>query len=69
MYYISRDAKPDIQGMKATMEGLMARGIRIADCEGFLQYYNNNREALKDKIKNSYGILISGLAKQRLLKN
>lgn len=56
MYYISRDAKPDIQGMKATMEGLMAHGIRIANCEDVLQYYTNNREALKDKIKNSYGI-------------
>ena len=40
MYHIStKTSKPDIGYMEATIEKLMKRGIRVADCSKILKYY------------------------------
>lgn len=57
MYYIDRKKDtPDIEYMKAEIEKLMARGIRLSDCTSLKEHYTSLREALKLDLRNKYGI-------------
>ncbi len=57
MYHIStKTSKPDIGYMEATIEKLMKRGIRVADCSKILKYYSDLRESLKKDIQLKYNI-------------
>lgn len=57
MYHIdlTKD-KPNIMKMLATMQGIMHRGIRIADCQKIKEHYVNLREVLRANFVEQYGI-------------
>lgn len=57
MYYINRKKdKPDIGYMQAVIEGLMKRGIRLADCNKLKNHYTSLRETLRLDLRDKYGI-------------
>jgi len=57
MYYIDlKKDKPDIGRMEATMDRLMTKGIRLADCNELKTYYAELRETLKNDISEKYYI-------------
>ena len=57
MYRIDRKKdKPDIGYMEATVDKLMQRGIRLADCQKIKTYYMDLSEALKRDIQTKYNI-------------
>lgn len=65
MYHIDRKVdKPDIGYMEATVDKLMQRGIRLADCSKIYEYYSNLKEALSNDIMNKYGIANPNSSKQ-----
>lgn len=57
MYHIDlKKDKPNIMKMLSTMQGIMHRGIRIADCKKIRDYYVNLRSVLKNNFVEQYGI-------------
>ena len=65
MYHIDRKKdKPDIGYMEATIDKLMQKGIRLADCKQLMLYYSGLRESLKSEIQNKYYIENPNSSKQ-----
>lgn len=57
MYHIDRKKdKPDIGYMEATIDKLMQRGIRLADCRALMNYYGGLRDTFKSDIQHKYNI-------------
>lgn len=57
MYHINRkEAKPDIGYLEYTIEKLMNKGIRLANCRKLMTYYSDLRSVLKSEIQQKYGI-------------
>lgn len=57
MYHIDRKKdKPDIGYMEATIDNLMQRGIRLADCRALMSYYGGLRDTFKADIQHKYNI-------------
>lgn len=57
MYHIDRKKdKPDIGYMEATIDKLMQRGIRLADCRALMSYYGGLRDTFKSDIQHKYNI-------------
>lgn len=65
MYKIdTKTTKPDIGYMEATLDKLMQRGIRLADCEKLKEHYVSLRESLKEDIRQKYSIENPNSSKQ-----
>lgn len=65
MYHIDRKKdKPDIGYMEATIDKLMQKGIRLADCKALMNYYGGLRDAFKSDIQTKYGIENPNSSKQ-----
>ena len=57
MYHIDRKKdRPDIGYMEATIDKLMQRGIRLADCRALMNYYGGLRDTFKSDIQHKYNI-------------
>lgn len=57
MYTIYTDSvKPDIEKMRAEVEGMMSRGIRIADLSESIKYYKREESIVEEKLSTEYGI-------------
>lgn len=65
MYHISlKEDKPDIAYMKAKVEELMARGIRLQEFTKLRDYYVNLRDTLKQNFAETYGVQNPNSVKQ-----
>lgn len=65
MYHIDRKKdKPDVGRMEVIVQGLMNRGLRLADCEGLRDYYVNLRDELKEDFASKYGVENPNSSKQ-----
>lgn len=65
MYKIdTKTTKPDIGYMEATLDRLMERGVRLADCAKLKEHYVSLRESLKEDIQQKYRIENPNSSKQ-----
>lgn len=65
MYHIDRKKdKPDIGYMGYTIDKLMRRGIRLADCGALMKYYSDLRDSFKSDIQHKYNIENPNSSKQ-----
>lgn len=65
MYHISlKEDKPDIEYMRAKIEELMTRGIRLHEFTKLKEYYVNLRDTLKQNFADTYGVQNPNSVKQ-----